>query len=195
MTVQLPGFQDAVHHSQHTFRALLNALARPGQIQSTAPLTPPTALAPSIAAASLTLLDLETRLWLQPGLPSESRNWLLFHTGCHFTEDPKQADFALITDLNTAPQLDAFNFGSPEYPEASTSLLIQLSGLSSGNSVRLAGPGIQGAIAVSIPIRSRFWQQWQAMTANYPLGLDIWCFAHNQVLGLPRSSRICQGRP
>ncbi|MGK7889964.1 MAG: phosphonate C-P lyase system protein PhnH [Leptolyngbyaceae cyanobacterium] len=35
-----------------------------------------------------------------------------------------------------------------------------------------------------------FWQQWQEMTMDYPLGLDAWCFAEQQVIGLPRTAHV-----
>ncbi|MDA0269281.1 MAG: phosphonate C-P lyase system protein PhnH [Cyanobacteria bacterium] len=190
MITQLPGFQDAVHDSQRTFRSLLDALARPGLVQTTAPLTPPEGLVPSCAAASLTLLDLETTLWLQAGIPEAVGSWLLFHTGCRFTADPHQADFALITDWATAPALAEFKIGTPEYPEASTALLIQLPTLAGGESVTLQGPGIREAITVDLPVGDEFWSQWQAMTEDYPMGIDAWCFAGEQVVGLPRTSRL-----
>ncbi|NER80937.1 MAG: phosphonate C-P lyase system protein PhnH, partial [Leptolyngbya sp. SIO1D8] len=185
MLTTLPGFENPVHDAQRTFRALLDALARPGIPQAIAPLTPPSGLLPSCAAACLTLLDLETTVWLQPDTSEDIRSWLLFHTGCQLTRDPQTADFAVIADITTAPGLNDFYQGSPEYPEASTSLLIQLSALHGGQPVTLQGPGILQTIAVDLPMPSNFWQQWQSMTTGYPLGLDIWCFDQTQVMGLP----------
>lgn len=190
MLTQLPSFKDSVHDAQQTFRALLDALARPGMVQTTASLTPPEGFVPSCAAAALTLLDLETTVWLQPGLPEAARSWLLFHTGCRFTSHSQTADFAVIWDIDTLPNLEDFNWGTAEYPEASTSLLIQLPDLQTGRSITLQGPGILDAITIHTPLSASFWQQWQEMTADYPLGIDSWCFAGNQVLGLPRTARL-----
>lgn len=189
MLTQLPGFQNPVHDAQQTFRALLEALARPGRAQPTPTLTPPAALVPSCAAAALTLLDLEVKVWLQPGLSPAVRDWLLFHTGCLMTDHLPTADFALIWDVAAMPELSAFNWGNPTHPEASTSLLLQLDSLTGGPTVTLQGPGILDAIAVELPLAPLFWQQWQAMAAHYPLGLDGWCFCDHQVIGLPRTAR------
>ncbi|MBW4486042.1 MAG: phosphonate C-P lyase system protein PhnH [Tildeniella torsiva UHER 1998/13D] len=190
LTTQLPGFKDPVHDAQKTFRALLDALARPGIQQTTASLTPPEGLKPSCAAACLTLLDLETTVWLQPSISGSARSWLLFHTGCRFTADSQTADFAVIDQIEIMPRLDEFNWGTAAYPEASTSLLIQLPALEGTGSAVLQGPGILDTIALQTPLRTPFWQQWQAMTENYPLGLDAWCFADRQVLGLPRTAQL-----
>jgi alpha-D-ribose 1-methylphosphonate 5-triphosphate synthase subunit PhnH len=190
LTTQLPGFKDPVHGSQQTFRALLDALARPGMLQTTAPLTPPEGLSPGGAAACLTLLDLETMVWLQPGIAESVQAWLLFHTGCRFTAQPQTADFAVIDQIETMPRLDDFHWGTAEYPEASTSLLIELPTLEGAGAATLQGPGILDTILIQPPLHSDFWQQWQAMTTHYPLGLDAWCFADRQVLGLPRTAQI-----
>ena len=189
MITQLTGFIDTVYDAQKTFRALLDALARPGILQATVALSAPNGLEVSCAAACLTLFDLETMVWLQSGFTEDVRQWLVFHTGCRFTDNPQAADFALIREIGTAPELAEFSWGNAEYPEASTSLLIQLPELTGGLPMGLKGPGILDEIAVSLPLNSDFWQQWQTMTADYPLGLDCWCFVDDQVLGLPRTAQ------
>ncbi|ERN42901.1 phosphonate C-P lyase system protein PhnH [Rubidibacter lacunae KORDI 51-2] len=189
-TTQLPGFRDPVHDAQRTFRALLDALSRPGIPQTTVSPPHPPELTPSCAAACLTLLDLETQVWLQPGTSEAVRAWLVFHTGCRFTDVSQQSDFALITDASTLPNLDEFYWGSAEYPEASTSLLVQLPTMTGTHAVTLQGPGILETITIQSPLARPFWQQWQAMTQHYPLGLDLWWFAADRVLGLPRTARV-----
>jgi alpha-D-ribose 1-methylphosphonate 5-triphosphate synthase subunit PhnH len=186
----LAGFKNPVHDAQQTFRALLDALARPGIAQTTAPVSSPQGLTVGCAAACLTLLDLETVVWLQPGMSEAVRSWLLFHTGCRFTEQPQAADFAIIHDIQTMPRLDQFRWGTAAYPEASTSLLVQLPSLSGEHTVTLQGPGILAAVTLQTSLNQGFWQQWQELTADYPLGLDAWCFVDHQVLGLPRTALV-----
>ncbi|HEY9659857.1 MAG TPA: phosphonate C-P lyase system protein PhnH [Allocoleopsis sp.] len=189
MVISLPGFQDAVHEAQTTFRALLEALAHPGRSCSiSAPLTPPDGITPACAAACLTLMDLETQVWLQPGLEIES--WLRFHTGCRFTPDPYQANFAVICDVGRSPDLQDFNPGTPEYPEKSTTLLIQVEGLVGGEVVGLEGPGILGERTIAPQLPSQFWQQWVNNHHAYPLGVDVFLFDQTQVMGLPRTTAI-----
>jgi alpha-D-ribose 1-methylphosphonate 5-triphosphate synthase subunit PhnH len=188
MLTQLPGFQDPIHDTQQTFRALLEALALPGSRQATVPITPPVGLMPSCAAAALTLFDLETTIWLQPGWSDDVPGWLLFHTGCQLTNQPAAADFAVIWNPMTLPDLATFRWGTSEAPEASTSLLIQCSAWTGGPRVRLDGPGILGELAVEVPLSADFWSQWQTMTQHYPLGLDVWCCHDQHVMGLPRTA-------
>lgn len=191
MVVSLPGFQDAVHEAQTTFRTLLEALAHPG-CSCTIPtsITPPKGMSPACAAACLTLLDLETQVWLQPGL--EIAPWLRFHTGCRFTTDPLQANFAVIWDGAQLPNLPTFNPGTAEYPELSTTLLIQVECLADGKDVVLQGPGILGERAIAPQLPAQFWQQWTSNHHAYPLGVDVFLFDQTHVIGLPRSTDIKQ---
>jgi len=187
----LPGFQNAVHDAQRTFRSLLEALSHPGRPYSfRVEVTAPAGLTPLCAAACLALVDIETVVWLQPSLPISVRDWLRFHTGCRFTADPSGADFAVITDLSSEVGLDAFSWGSAEYPEKSTTLLVQIEALSGGEVKRLSGPGILESLSFSPCLPARFWAQWNKNTAAYPRGLDCFLFTQGAVVGLPRTTHV-----
>lgn len=189
---QLPGFKDFVHDAQTTFRSLLEALANPGrQCQITSLVKVPVGLNPACAAACLTLLDLETQIWLQPPLEEDVENWLLFHTGCQFTDLPQTADFAIISNCQSMPSLSAFKQGTDEEPEASTTLLVQVENFESGHSVTLTGPGIKETRSLTVKgLSSTFWEDFTNNVRTYPLGVDIFLFTTNAVVGLPRTTRI-----
>lgn len=188
------GFQDTVHHTQQVFRALLNALACPGQLKSIAiQITPPPRLLPACAAACLTLLDLETQVWLQPGFDDSVRTWLTFHTGCRLVASPDAADFAVIWDVAQMPNLDSFHWGTAECPETSTTLLIQTKQLTQGMPIRLKGPGILQERSIDPQLPQQFWQQWQQNSQAYPQGIDVFLFSEHQVMGLPRTSTLMGG--
>ena len=196
MIVELSGFQDLIHDSQSTFKTLLDALSRPGSVNEiTAQLTPPSGLNVACAAACLNLFDLETQIWLQPGLGEEIKSWLLFHTGCSFTEDTQQTDFAVIWDINNMPDLSQFKQGTPVYPEDSTTLLIMVGRQEidmpypSDKYPILSGAGIDGEITLDIILPDSFWQQWQQNHDSYPLGVDVYFLFYHGVIGLPRTSQ------
>ena len=74
-----PGFADPVLDSQGVFRAVMEALARPGTPQRLpVVLAPPAPLTPALAAIALTLADHEAPLWLDPPLADEPAvgDWL-----------------------------------------------------------------------------------------------------------------------
>jgi alpha-D-ribose 1-methylphosphonate 5-triphosphate synthase subunit PhnH len=187
---QLPGFFDSVQDAQTTFRSLLNALAHPGESHPiTARLTPPKGLHSACAAACLTLFDIDTLIWLQPGLSPEAENWLQFHTGCRFTSDPVQAQFAVVWQTDLLPDLMTFNWGTAEYPESSTTLLIQI-GRAVGKQVTVQGPGILGERSIAPDLPAQFWTQWQVNVKAYPLGIDVFLCSATEIIGLPRTLDI-----
>lgn len=191
MVTSLAGFQDATQEAQTTFRALLEALTHPGRSCTISlPIIPPRRMFPTCAAACLTLFDLETQVWLQPG--SEIESWLRFHTGCRCTKDSQQANFAVIWDTTRLLDLQAFNSGTAEYPELSTTLLIQVERLVDGEAVVLQGPGILGERSIAPQLPAQFWQQWISNHQAYPLGVDVFLFDQTHVIGLPRSTGIKQ---
>lgn len=192
MPTTLPGFADPVHDAQHSFRQILGALARPGLVQAVVAEVPtPLGLTMATAAACLTLLDLEVIVWLPPGLDPSVRQWLVFHTGCRFTDQPGEADFAIVTAPTQGLDLAAFNPGTSEYPEASTTVLLQVPDLTNGEPVQLQGPGIRGQIEIAPQVLPSFWPQWQRNTAGYPLGVDVILTGDRALMGLPRTARAC----
>jgi alpha-D-ribose 1-methylphosphonate 5-triphosphate synthase subunit PhnH len=186
----LPGFTDPIHDAQQTFRALLDANARPGKVYNiTANLIAPAGLTLACAAACLTLLDLDVQVWLQPGFAPQVKDWLLFHTGCRFTQQPQTADFALIYDVAALPELFSFQQGTAEKPETSTTLLIQLESLQDGQSVILTGPGILDKQMINPKLPAYFWDFWEINHQVYPLGIDVFLLTNNTVMGLPRTAK------
>lgn len=190
-TTTLPGFRDPVHDAQQTFRGLLEALAHPGQIYTPKiNLSSTEGLTQICAAACLALLDLETTVWLQPNLPAAVSDWLRFHTGCRFTNNPKLATFAVIGDAFSQLELQAFSGGSAEDPEQSTTLLIQVEDFTSGAAYQLSGAGILGSVSLSPTLPETFWTQRNHDA--YPQGVDCFLLTQQSVVGLPRTVRSGQ---
>ncbi len=196
MITKLPGFSDIVDDSQTTVRALLNALSYPGkQQQININLTPPSDLNIGCAAACLTMLDLETKVWLSSDFEQDVKAWLLFHTGCSFTDNSQDADFAIIKHINAIPKFSNFYHGTAEEPEKSTTLFVQGLDLELGEKVILTGPGILGETTISISgLPEFFYSEWETNVKSYPLGIDIFFFVKNTVIGLPRTTKISKYR-
>lgn len=191
-TILKAGFDDSVRDSQRVFRALLDAMSRPGRIVTPpAPPEIPAGLNPATAAVCLALLDFETPLWLAGPDIGETRAWLAFHAGCPFAASPDQAAFALVTDAASLPPLDGFALGSDEMPERSTTLILQVADLAAGQGKRLSGPGIDGTTLLAVHgLSESFWVERAAACALFPRGLDVIFTAGAALAAVPRTTRV-----
>ncbi len=194
-----PGFAEPVRQSQAVFRVLLEALARPGRLQSlTGALQPglgqPADLPPALAAALLTLLDADIRLWISPGLDSaELRAWCRFHSAPQWAEAPETADFALLDAAEARPELlQRLRAGSDERPQDSATALIAVRTLVAAGDQCWRGPGIEHEHQPGIAgLDAGFWAWRRSQQALYPCGVDFVFFAAEGLLGLPRTTEVC----
>ncbi|MDB5762498.1 MAG: phosphonate lyase system protein PhnH [Herminiimonas sp.] len=189
----LPAWSDSVHDAQAAFRCILQALSEPGLIR-TLPVTVagPAPLDAATTALCLALADHETPVWLaeHAGVPAV-QSYLRFHCGCPLTSDPAAAAFAVITDPEQGIALDRFAQGVIEYPDRSTTLLIQVPILKNGPVRLLSGPGIPQTRAMRIGgLPDDFDALWRANTSAFPLGVDVVFCCGNDIVGLPRTTHI-----
>jgi len=184
-TFALPGFVDPVADAQRAFRAVLDAMARPGRVMEIAGgLHPPSPLDPATAAVALTLTDQETTVTLDVGLRAAA-SWLAFHAGAILVNDRARAQFVIAS---VSPDLASLDAGTDEEPERSTTLILQIPGFGAGQSYRLSGPGLEApAVLRAEGLPDGFAAAWQANHARYPRGIDIILCAGNSVAALPRS--------
>ena len=200
------GFADPVHDSQKSFRALLDAMARPGTVVPLPETVANAAPLPSaMAAAILTLADHETTIWLDAPLASrpDVAQFLRFATGAKLTTDPREATFALVSDPRHMPPLDAFAAGTPDYPDRSTTILLAIDHFSAASggspvdcvSLELSGPGIDGTTSLSFsPSPPRLAEQLRANRARFPMGVDLILCGPGHVVALPRSTQLTGAR-
>jgi alpha-D-ribose 1-methylphosphonate 5-triphosphate synthase subunit PhnH len=188
-----PAFAEPVRESQMVFRAVMDAVARPGTRAQFAPLVePPAGLGLAAAAVILTLLDFETAVWLDPSLRgAEAEAWIRFHCGCPLTGDPAAAAFAVVTDALAAPRLDAFNQGDARYPDRSTTVILQVESLDGGPPATLTGPGIEDrAVVAPNGLPEGFWPQMRDNNAKFQFGVDVLIVAGGGLIAAPRSSIV-----
>lgn len=189
--MMLPGFADPVLGAQSCFRAILEAMSRPGRVQSLPlDLTPPAPLAPATAAVLLTLVDAETPLWSDAGEAAEA--WVRFHCGCPMVSDPAAAAFVLATQ--SPPALTRLDAGTDEEPQASATLILQAEGLAAGVGWHLTGPGIESEhrlMAQGVP--ADFLASRAKLEPLFPRGVDVILCAGPHIAALPRSLQIREG--
>jgi alpha-D-ribose 1-methylphosphonate 5-triphosphate synthase subunit PhnH len=181
--------------SQAVFRAVMDAMARPGQVRSfTTSVRPPLPLRPTTAAIARTLLDYETPFWLDGPLAAcaEAAAWLRFETGASLAADACHASFALIADAAALPPFERFSLG--EYPDRATTLVIQVERFGGGETIRLSGPGIDGHRDFSAaPLPKDFAARLTANRALFPCGVDLLLVSDDAIAALPRSVHVEPG--
>ena len=187
------GFERPALEAHGVYRRLLDAMARPGRVQDLSECPePPAGLTRACAGIALTLLDFETKVWLDPALRGgETEAWLRFHCNCPLVEAPAEAAFAIVADAAAMPRLEDFDRGDARYPDRSTTILLQVPSLTGGERRELEGPGIDGRIAVAPAGLARdFWQQLADNGREFQLGVDLMLVDGDDVMGLPRTVRV-----
>jgi alpha-D-ribose 1-methylphosphonate 5-triphosphate synthase subunit PhnH len=192
---ELPaGFADKVLSAQSTFRSVMDAMARPGTVQRiVAGAGGPAAMMRGAAAIALTLFDHDTPVWLDPAMAatSDMAKWLKFHTGAPVVADSSVSGFALVSDGGELPPLDRFSFGTDEYPDRSTTLILQVESLTEGASFDLSGPGIDGTAVLRATIKPPELFERLAINATlFPRGIDLVLVADDAIVAIPRTTRL-----
>jgi len=192
---ELPaGFADKVLSAQSVFRSVMDAMARPGSIQRIASTAgTPVGMMRGTAAIALTLFDHDTPVWLDSRMSAtaDAARWLKFHTSAPVVADSSIASFALIGDAKNLPALDRFAFGSNEYPDRSTTLILQVDSLSQGPAYQLRGPGIDGVSTLRATIEPRDLFARLAINATlFPRGIDVVLVDDASIVAIPRTTRL-----
>ena len=188
------GFADKVRSAQSTFRAVMDAMARPGTVHRiTAWLDAPKPLTSPAAAIALTLFDHDTTIWLDEALSASSHvaRWLRFHTSAPVGTERRYATYALIGDPLGLPDLETFALGSEEYPDRSTTLVLQLESLAAGPVLRLTGPGIRDSEMLRVTgLPGDLADRLERNRKLFPRGVDLILAAGDSIAALPRTVRV-----
>lgn len=178
------GFADTPIDSAHAFRAAMSAMARPGRIEPVAGALPPAPMSIAAGCLILTLCDPGTPLHLVGRFDSaDIRDWVTFHTSAPFS-DVAGAMFAVGSWADLAP-LDRFAIGTPEYPDRSATLIVEMPGLAPTGAT-LTGPGIKDSTTFGLPETAAF----QANAGLFPLGLDFYFTCGGHLAALPRTTKV-----
>ncbi len=178
------GFTTPAVQSAAAFRAMMNATARPGTIETITGATPPAPLSPAAGAVILTLCDTDTPLYLAGGLDTDAvRKWVAFHTGAPIV-GPSHCMFA-IGGWDALGPLSQYAIGTSEYPDRAATLIVELDDLTAEGAT-LSGPGIKTTATLSLPETTAF----RDNHGHFPLGLDFMFTCGDRIAGLPRSTEV-----
>jgi alpha-D-ribose 1-methylphosphonate 5-triphosphate synthase subunit PhnH len=163
----------------------MNAMARPGKISTVSGARGPAPLSDAAAVLLLTLCDAETPIFLGTGHDVAAlRAWISFHTAAPFVTQRSEAMFALGTWTDLACG-EGFAIGTSEYPDRSTTLIVEMEMLTSDANI-LRGPGIETTAQLSVPDA----EFSQANAALFPLGVDLFLTCGTALAALPRTTKV-----
>jgi alpha-D-ribose 1-methylphosphonate 5-triphosphate synthase subunit PhnH len=182
-----------VIENQAAFRALMDCMARPGEIKALGCADAPLPLMAGTAAILRSLADYGTPAWLDGVLAKPAvAAWIRLQTGAAVVTDAKQAVFALVGNGVALPDFANFSLGSEDYPDRSTTLVVQVERFS-GETFAIAGPGIQSERTfAAAPLPGDFAERWAANRALFPRGIDLMLVAGDRVAALPRTVRVAR---
>ncbi|GAA3649038.1 phosphonate C-P lyase system protein PhnH [Microbacterium marinilacus] len=202
----LPGFSAPVHDAQRTFRAVLQAMARPTLPQDVDPvregrLRTPAPLGAVAGAVLLTLCDEQTPIWLDRALAASEdvREWIRFHTGARLVASSGDALFAVASSPSAAPRLADLAQGTDEEPHLSATLVIDATGTAPVGAFVATGPGVDGSVAWDgsglprVHGEDGFLAQWRRNRVGFPRGVDVVLAAETTVRALPRTTELSEG--
>ncbi|WP_307225007.1 phosphonate C-P lyase system protein PhnH [Pectinatus haikarae] len=186
---------DKVLDAQQVYRLLLDAMARPGKINTLSMsecLKPPRGLQSGTAAVALTLLDQGTGFcFLSAG--RQEPDYLTANTGAA-AQSVDVAELIIFSGCECV-QLDKVCCGSLLSPEQGATLLIMVEELSSTEGrlcLRLTGPGIRNHCDLFINgLALKNLETISCMNKEFPLGIDvIYTDKSGNVACIPRSSSM-----
>jgi alpha-D-ribose 1-methylphosphonate 5-triphosphate synthase subunit PhnH len=192
-------FPHSVLSAQSTFRAILNATARPGSIHSFSGVADaPSPLSPGAAAIAMALCDHDTPVWIDTGLSASApvREWLRFYCGCPIAQNPREAAFAFAAAPGALPPFEAFNPGTADYPDRSTTIVLQVQSFDTGPLLTLTGPGIRDRVTFrAYPLPADIAARLRANRELFPRGIDLMLVTNQAVAALPRSVHVTEESP
>lgn len=184
--------QNAIR-SAAAFRVLLDCMARPGRIGSLGDIGPTGPLFDATFCLIRTLVDIRAPLYLtEPLCEPQIVQAIRFETGATILSSPTDAAFVACLPGEAESLLPHLAFGAPDYPDRSTTLVIQCPALSGANGMRLSGPGIEReAVLEAQGLPASFLRTLDAANRQrYPMGTDVFLTAPGKVAAIARSTRI-----
>ncbi|MEO0745926.1 MAG: phosphonate C-P lyase system protein PhnH [Pseudomonadota bacterium] len=176
-------FTDPPQDAAQAFRGIMQAMARPGQIETVGGVQPPASLSVAAATLLLTLCDPDTGLHLAGTCDTPAvRGWITFHTGAPFVA---AADATFVLGAWDDIDLSVLPIGTPEYPDRSATVIVEVPDLAHTGAT-LRGPGIKDSATLNLPAITAF----QHNAALFPLGLDFFFTSGAALAALPRSTKV-----
>ncbi len=173
--------------SQSTFRAVLDAMSRPGTIRQL-----PESECPAVLLPMLTLADLDTGICVLDDDPTWE-SFVQLATGAPIQTLDAARYVAVLRAVGT-DELALANRGTAMRPEFGALVCLSVPDVLGGEPVRITGPGIDGTAEVA-PQGFDAWDGRGTWTGagnsnDFPRGIDLLLVAPDgRVVGIPRTTR------
>lgn len=177
------------HASQRTFRAMLDALARPGR---TGRLHPPSGV-PAALVVALALADVDVTTHVLTG--ADELDWaevLRAATGTRAVE-LEHADIVVALRPPTPDEIRSLRRGRPDAPELGARLSLAVESLGSGDVLlTMRGPGVPVVRELEVGgVDAPVLEAIAAVNRRFPAGIDTFLVAADGVIaGIPRSTDL-----
>ena len=193
---------DYVNDIQKAFRKVLDCNARPGKIHSLkeecSKLELPLKINKATLLLMLMLLDNEVTFHVAGNNAQEVAAYMhkLTYGGVTSLEE---ADFVFVLEDAARDRLpflmERCRRGSLLDPHLSTTVIVEVPGLTGKKNLLLKGPGIKEEIYLSVGINDSWVEKRDEVNKEYPLGIDIYFLdgAFN-VTAIPRTTSISKMR-
>ncbi|MSA70312.1 phosphonate C-P lyase system protein PhnH [Holdemania massiliensis] len=188
--------KEQVYSLHRVYRKVLDAMARPGTIQSlqeeSAMIRLDGGCLPAAQCLIQLLLDADTTFCAFSADEALERK-ISQLTYCPIRPLEKAA-YVLVTKSVAAALpsvIEQVSGGTLEDPQLGATLIVECSALKSGGELVLKGPGIQEAVRCQIETRAGWIEARAEKNAEFPLGVDlIFVDPKGQLLCLPRTTQI-----
>ena len=173
---------DPVHGTRETYRALLDAMSRPGTVEPVPE--------PADHAVVATLVDHEVGCWTDDdGLRSD-----LASQGRLDAVDQSEAAVVHARDHENVAVEDCRR-GSLVEPSEGATVVYRVDSIAEGTdpdltTVELTGPGVDGAAELSVALPPDELDAIAAAQADYPRGVDAVFASADAVAAIPRSASL-----
>ncbi len=187
-----------VYRDQRTFRLLIEALARPGTLQSLSDPMPdvPPGVDPYIASVAVTLLDHEVRFATSGPTAAPLTAYIARRTGAR-PAPPEEAGFLFACGHDADSPLERLPVGSLEFPEHGATVVLTVERLfaqggDGASTMAVEGPGIPTVARVHARgLAPAIIEAFIDMNREYPEGIDAFLVdPDGRLVGLPRTARI-----
>lgn len=188
--------KDQVYSLHRVYRKVLDAMARPGTIQSlseeAAMIRLDLGCLPAAQCLIQLLLDADTTFCAFSADEALERK-ISQLTYCPICPMEKAAYVLLTKSVAAAlpSVMEQVSGGTLEDPQLGATLIVECSALKSGGELVLKGPGIRDVTRCQIETRAGWIEARAEKNAEFPLGVDlIFVDPQGQILCLPRTTQI-----